>query len=193
MGGGLSVEHQSATVARHLSLFLGGNNLNLVCSQAEKLKSVSGCRPNVVTVLTDTTCEDEKINPAQKSSVRADYLANGDGKNFQRKNRPCVIGLDALLESLYVTLSGRKSEKAALMVEKVLKRVRTQLLVAQKIKQHSRIDVAGPGAHRNATRGREPHSGVDRHSTANSAEAGSVTEMREDGSLGKLLSKVMDK
>ena len=85
MGVGLSVEHQSATVARHLSLFLGGNNLNLVCSQAEKLKSVSGCRPNVVTVLTDTPGEDEKINPAQKSSVGADYFANRDGKDFQRK------------------------------------------------------------------------------------------------------------
>ena len=78
------------------------------------------------------------------------------------------------------------------MVEQIFQRVRTQLLVAQKIKQHSRVDVAGPGTHRNATRGSEPHGGVNRHSIANSAEAGSVTEMREDGSLGQLLSKVMD-
>src|SRR5271168_14454 len=71
------------------------------------------------------------------------------------------------------------------MVQQILKLVRAQLLISHEVEQNARIEIAGAGAHRDAARGREPHGCVDGPSVAQSAEAGSVSEVRENSSLRK--------
>src|SRR6202521_4457563 len=77
------------------------------------------------------------------------------------------------------------------MIEHIFKLVGLQLLGAQKIEEDAGIKIATTSTHRNAACRSEAHSGVDGNSVAKSAEARSVTEVRKDGSFGKLLSEMM--
>ncbi len=78
------------------------------------------------------------------------------------------------------------------MVEQIFKLVGAELFIAQEIDKDARIKIAGACAHRDAAGGCEAHGGVDRYSVAQSAQAGSITEVREDDSFGKLLTEVMN-
>ena len=102
-----------------------------------------------------------------------------------------IVRAGALFQRLHIALAGRESEEAALMIEQIFKLVGAELLIAHKVEEDARIEIAGARAHRNAAGGSEAHGGVDRYSVAKSAEAGSVAEMREDGSFGKLRAEMM--
>jgi len=77
------------------------------------------------------------------------------------------------------------------MIKQTFKLVSAELLGAQQIEEDARVEITGTGAHRDATGWGEAHGGIDRYSIAKSAEACSVTKMRQDGSLGKLRAEVM--
>ena len=186
-----SFDYHSATVARDLEFFLCGENLNLVCGEAKKFEAAGSQGSNIITVFSDAASEDEKIHTTEKGNVRADYLAYSNAKNIQREGGARVVGANALLQHLYVTLPARESEKATLMIEQIFQFVVAELLIAQEVEKNARIEIARARAHRDAAGGREAHGGVDRYSIAKSAEARSVTEMREDGTFGKALAEVM--
>ena len=71
------------------------------------------------------------------------------------------------------------------MVQQILKLVGAQLPIAHKVEKNAGVEIAGACAHRDAAGWREPHGSVDGLSVAQSAEAGSVAEVREDSSLRK--------
>jgi len=178
-------------MARDLFFFLGGDNLNPVGGEAEKFKAVGSCGTNVIAVLPDAAGENQAIHTAQESGVCTDHLANRNGESIQRKSGPWVVGAGALFEGLDVALAGRESKEAAVMIKQIFKLVGAELLRAKEIEQDARVEIAGTGTHQDPAGGSEAHGGVDRYSIANSAEACSVTEMREDGSFGKLGAEVM--
>ena len=171
--------------------FLCGDNLDLFWSEAEKFEAVRSCGPNVLAVLSDTAGEDEKVNTAEESNICTDYLAYGNRKDIQRKSGASVVRAGPLFQRLHITLAGGECEEAALMVEQIFKFVGAELLIPYKVEDDARIKIAGASTHRDAARGGQAHRGVDRYSVAKSAEAGSITQMREDGSFGNLRTEMM--
>ena len=77
------------------------------------------------------------------------------------------------------------------MVEQNFKFIGTELLIAHEVEKDARIEIAGARAHRDSAGGSEAHGGVDRCSIPKSAQAGSITEMREDGSFRELFAEGM--
>src|SRR5271170_1090342 len=71
------------------------------------------------------------------------------------------------------------------MVQQILKLVGAQLPISHEVEENTRVEIARACAHRDAARRREPHGGVDGPSVAQSAEAGSIAEVRENRSFGK--------
>src|ERR1700756_2330300 len=136
-------------------------------------------------MFSDAAGKDKKVYTAEQRGICPDYLAYGNGEDIQGQSRLQVVGLRTFFQRLYVTLAGRKSEEAALMVEQIFNLVGVQLLVAHEIEEDARIKITRARTHRDAARGSETHGGVDRYTVANSAEARSVTEVREDGSFWK--------
>ena len=61
----LALFHHSAAVACHLLLFLGGNDLYLVCREAEPVQAAGGDGANILAVLTNSAGEDEKVNSTE--------------------------------------------------------------------------------------------------------------------------------
>ena len=98
----LGLCHHPATVARNLSFFLGGDNLNFVFGDPKLFKAVCRRGSNAIAVLPDAACKDEKIDTAQQGEVRADHLAHGDSKDIQRQNCIRVIAAGTLFQSLNV-------------------------------------------------------------------------------------------
>ena len=185
-----SVDHHSATVARDLWFFPCADNLNLVCGEAKELETVGSYGSNVIAVLSDAAGEDEKVDTTEESSIRTDYLAHGNRKDIQRKSG-LRIGADARFHRLHIALPGRESEEATMTVEQVFKLFGTEFLVAQKVEEYARVEVARARTHRDATGGSESHGGVNGYSVAQSAEACPVTKVGEDGSPRKLRAEVM--
>src|ERR1700691_5025519 len=77
------------------------------------------------------------------------------------------------------------------MIEQIFKLVGTEFLVAQKIEEDARVEIARARSHRDATGGSEAHGGVNGYSIPQSAEACPIAKMGEDGSPRKLRAKVM--
>src|ERR1700686_3772694 len=185
------LHHHGSTMTRDLLLFLGGDNLNLVCREVEKYEAVRSCRPNVIAVLSDAAGKDEKVHTAEESNICTDSLTYGNRKDIQRESGARIVAADTLFQRLHIAFAGRKSEEAALMIEHIFKPVGVQFPGAHKIEENAGIKIATTSAHRNAACRSEAHGGVDGNSAAKSAEARSVTKVREDGSFGKLISEMM--
>lgn len=177
-------------MARDLWFFLCADNLNLVCGEAKELETVGSYGSNVIAVLSDAAGEDKKVDTTEEGSIRTNYLAHGNGKDIQRKSG-MRIGADTRFQRLHIALPGRESEEAALMVEQVFKFFGTEFLVAQKVEEDARVEIAGARTHRDATGGSEAHGCVNGYSVAQSAEACSVTKVGEDGSPRKLRAEVV--
>ena len=139
----------------------------------------------------DAAGEDKKVHTAEESDVCPDYLAYRNGKDIQSKSGLQVVGAGTFFQHLHITLAGRESTQAALMVEQIFKFVGAELLIAQEIEEDARVKIAGACTHRDAAGRSEAHGGVDRYSVAKGAQAGSVSEVRQDGSFGKLRAEVM--
>src|SRR6266581_5147945 len=77
------------------------------------------------------------------------------------------------------------------MIEQIFKLVGAELFCAHQKEEDARVEVSGARIHRDAAGRGKTHGGVDRHSIANSAEARSITEVREDGSFRKLRAEMM--
>src|SRR5580704_7925834 len=77
------------------------------------------------------------------------------------------------------------------MVKHVLKLVSSQFLMAHKVDEYARVEIPRTGSHGNTAGRSEPHRGVYGYSFAQSAEACSIPEVREDDSPGKLRAEVM--
>lgn len=184
--------YHSPAVARDLSFFLYGDDLNLVCSEAEKFEAVCNRGPNVITVFSDPTGEHEKVHASEQSNVCTDYLAYGNGEDIQGKRGVWIVGAGASLKRLHVTFAGGESQEATLMIDQIFHLVGAELLRAKKVDNDARVEISGPCAHRNSTGRGEGHCSVDRYLIAKSAEAGSIAEMREDGSCGKLRTEVIN-
>ena len=102
-----------------------------------------------------------------------------------------VIGAGAFFKRLHIALAGGESEKAALMIEQVFQLSAASFSLRKKIEDDAGVEVAGACAHGNAARGSEAHGGVDRYPVTKRTETRSVTQMREDGSFGKLCAEMM--
>src|SRR5713226_832127 len=158
---GLKLRDHRTTAAGNLLFFLCGDNPDLFCSEAENFEAVRSCGPNAIAVLSNAAGEDKKLNTAEESNVCPDYLAYRNGKAIQRKSGMRVVGASTFFQHLHITLAGRKSEEAALMVEQIFKLIGAELLIAQKVEENARIKIARARTHRDATRGSEAHGGVD--------------------------------
>lgn len=184
--------HHSPAVARDLLLFFCGDNLDFVCSEAEKFEAVCNRGTNVTAVFSDPTGEDEKVHPTEQSRVCTDYLAYRNGEHIQRKRGVWIVGAGAIFKRLHIAFAGGEGEEAALMIDEIFHLVGAELLRAKKINKDPGVEISGPRAHRDSTGRGEAHGGVDRHPIAKSAETCSIAEMREDGPLGKLRAEVMN-
>src|ERR1700682_4984339 len=142
-----------ATAACDLLFFLCGDNLDLFYSEAEKFEAARRCRPNAIAVLSDAAGEHEKVHTAEQGDVCPDYLAHRTGKDIQRESSMQVVGAGTFFQRLHIALTGRESKEAALMVEQIFEFIGAELLVAQKVEDDARIEIAGARAHRDATRG----------------------------------------
>src|SRR5271154_5958803 len=109
----LTTDHQLATVARDLPLFLCGHNLNLVRGEPKKVKAVRCRGPNTIAVLPDAPGEDKKVHAAQQSHIGPDRFSYRDGKDIQRKTGVWIIGAGTLFQRLHIALARRESEKPA--------------------------------------------------------------------------------
>lgn len=184
--------HHSPAVARDLLFFLCGDDLNFVCSEAEKFEAACNRGTNIVAVLSDPAREYEKVDAAEQSNVGTDYLAYGKGEHIQRKLGVWIVGAGAIFQRLHIAFASGECEEAALMVDQIFNLVGAESLRAKKIDKDTRIEISGACAHRDATGRAEAHGGVDRYPVAKSAETCSIAEMREDGSFGKLRAEVMN-
>ena len=84
----MGVPYHSPAVPRDLSFFLCGDNLDLVCSEAEKFETVCNRGTNIIAIFSDPTGEHEKVYTAEQSNVCTDCLAYGNDEHIQRKSRP---------------------------------------------------------------------------------------------------------
>lgn len=114
---GLKLHDHHATPAGDLLFFLCGDNPDLFCSEAENFEAVRSCGSNAIAVLSNAAGEDKKLHTAEESDVCPDYLAYRNGKAIQRESGMQVIGAGTFFQHLHITLAGRQSEEAALMVE----------------------------------------------------------------------------
>ena len=125
--------HHSPAVARDLLLFFCGDNLDFVCSEAEKFEAVCNRGTNVIAVFSDPTGEDEKVHPTEQSRVCTDYLAYRNGEHIQRKRGVWIVGAGAIFKRLHIAFAGGEGEEAALMIDEIFHLVGAELLRAKKI------------------------------------------------------------
>ena len=163
---GLVLCDHHATAPRDLLFFLSRDNLNLVCSEAEKFEAVRSCGTNTPAVLSYAAGEDEKIHTTEESNVCTDYFAYRNGKDIQSKSGVSVVGAGTFFQRPHITLGGGEGEEAALMIQQILELIGAEPLVAQKVEEDSRIEIAGARAHRDAAGGSEANCRVDGHSVA---------------------------
>ena len=178
-------------MARDLLFFLSGNNFNFVGSQPDNVESVGNRGTNVLTVLTDATGEYKKVDTAEQRNVGTDYLADGRGKGIQGQNGAGIVRASTLFESLYIALATGKSIETALVIDQIFNGVGAEFFRAQKVEKDTGIKIAGTRAHGDSASGSKAHGGVDGDALAKGAEAGTIAEVREDGTLGELIAEVM--
>jgi len=176
---------------RNLSLFLGCYDLDLVGRKPKHVQSIRRRRSNLRAMFSDPTGKDEKIDASEQSHVGPNRLPNRNGKGIQSKTGSGIIRPDAFLQSFHITLARGERKKTALMIQQVFKRIGIQLLVPQKIENHTRIKIARSRAHGNAASGCESHRGVNRLAVANSTETRPVSEVGKYGSAGQFRGEVM--
>src|SRR6202022_3328340 len=125
--------------------------------------------PSAVAAPPESRGGGQKGHTAEQGDVCTDYLAHRNAKDIQRKTSMQVVGAGTFFQHLPIHPAGRKSKKAAPMVEQNFKFIGAELLIAHEIEKDARIEIAGARAHRNAARGSEAHGGVDRYSVSKSA------------------------
>ena len=187
----VAADHHFAAVAGDLLFFLGGDDLNLLRSEAQPIQALSGGGTNALAVFADAAGEDQKVGAAKKGEVGSYRLSNGERKNIERKSGFGIVVAGAFFERLHVAVARGKREKAALMIQQVFKLVGAEFFLAQKINENARVEVARSCGHGNASGWSEAHCGVDGFPVAERAKARSIAEVREDGPLGKLRAEVM--
>ena len=184
--------YHSPAVPRDLSFFLCGDNLDLVCSEAEKFETVCNRGTNIIAIFSDPTGEHEKVYTAEQSNVCTDCLAYGNDEHIQRKRGLWIFGAGASRKRFHIAFAGGESEEATLMIDQVFHLVGAQLLRAKKIDEDPRVEITGACAHGDSAGRGEAHGGVDGFAMVKSAETCSVAKMRENGSFGQLRAEVMN-
>ena len=106
-------------MAGDLLLFLRGDNLDFVGSEAEERETIGDGGTNVVAMLTNAAGEDEQIDATEKGCVSADYFADGSGEDVERQDGGRVVGTSAFLESFYVTLAIRETKETAAVIDEI--------------------------------------------------------------------------
>ncbi len=175
-----------------LLFFLGGDNFDFAGGEAEKVEAGGNGVANGITVFADTAGEDEKVDSAEKGNICADCFAHGSGKDVEGEDGAGIVGLGALFECPYIALARGESVEAAAVIDQILECVGAEFFRSHKIEENAGIEIARARTHGNAAGWGEAHGGVNGDAIAESAEAGSVAEMSEDGAAGKLIAEVMD-
>ena len=136
--------------------------------------------------------ENEKVNAAEKRDVRANHLADGCGEDVEGQNGVSILGVGAVFQSLYITLTTGEREESTFVIDEIFDGISAEFFGSQEIKKNAGVKIAGAGAHGNSAGGGQAHGGIDGNAIAKSAKAGSIAEMREDRAFGKLIAEMMD-
>src|SRR5690242_10524570 len=79
----------------------------------------------------------------------------------------------------------RERQQARIVIEQRFQFVGGEVAAAREEEDNSGVEVAGAGAHRDATRGGEPHRRIDGTALGYGAEAGAIAEMCDHEARGK--------
>ncbi len=175
-----------------LLFFFGGDDLNFVGSESEKVESVSDCGTNAVAVLANAASKHEQVDAAEEGNIRPDYFADRCGEGVQRENGARIVGASAFFENLHIAFATGVGVQAAAVIDEVFHLVGTKFFRAKEIEKDAGVEIARACAHRNATGRGKAHGGVDGNAIAKRTETCSVAKVGEDGAFGQLRAEVMD-